>query len=204
MTGLLRDESRKCAEENKDEDTFNLLVSVMHRHEKMAWMLRNYIQNQPVIKEKERNYSMNDRQLEKKIRMDAARVRKDISNLAEDGLVQLNRVENKVSQTSGKAKADLTAWVGKGLTQFGEGVEKVTGDAKETVMDTTAAVKKDIGRGLSQYNAKVQDAANQVPGGFGKKAARYPWVAVTIALMVGLLLGGVLRPVRQNHGQISA
>jgi ElaB/YqjD/DUF883 family membrane-anchored ribosome-binding protein len=155
-----------------------------------------HIQNQPVIKQIERKHPMNDRQMGRKIRMDAARVRRDINDLAKDGLIQLNRVENKVSQGSVKAKADLTAWVEKSLTQFGDEIEKATGDAKESVMDTTAAVKKDIGRGLSKYNAKVQEAANKVPGGWGKKAARYPWVAVTIALMVGLLLGGMLKPVR--------
>ena len=40
---FLREDARKCTEEYEDEGTFELLVSVMRLHEKMAWMLRSYI-----------------------------------------------------------------------------------------------------------------------------------------------------------------
>jgi len=45
---FLREDARKCDEEYEDEGTFELLVSVMRLHEKMAWMLRSYIENEPV------------------------------------------------------------------------------------------------------------------------------------------------------------
>lgn len=45
---FLREDSRKCAMEYEDEGTFDLLVSGMRLHEKMAWMLRSYIENGPV------------------------------------------------------------------------------------------------------------------------------------------------------------
>jgi starvation-inducible DNA-binding protein len=48
---FLRDVARKCGEEYEDEGTFELLVSVMRLHEKMAWMLRSYIENEPVHNE---------------------------------------------------------------------------------------------------------------------------------------------------------
>ena len=41
---FLREDARKCAEEYEDEGTFELLVSVMRLHEKMAWLLRSYIE----------------------------------------------------------------------------------------------------------------------------------------------------------------
>lgn len=44
---FLREDARKCTEEYEDEGTFELLVSVMRFHEKMAWMLRNYFE--PVL-----------------------------------------------------------------------------------------------------------------------------------------------------------
>jgi len=44
---FLREDTRKCTEEYEDEGTFELLVSVMRLHEKMAWMLRSYIENEP-------------------------------------------------------------------------------------------------------------------------------------------------------------
>jgi starvation-inducible DNA-binding protein len=53
---FLRDDARKCTEEYEDEGSFELLVSVMRLHEKMAWMLRSYIENEPVYGEsQERN-----------------------------------------------------------------------------------------------------------------------------------------------------
>ena len=45
---FLREDARKCTEEYEDEGTFELLVGVMRLHEKMAWMLRTYIENEPV------------------------------------------------------------------------------------------------------------------------------------------------------------
>ncbi len=44
---FLRDDIRKCNEEYEDEGTVELLVGVMSLHEKMAWMLRAYIENEP-------------------------------------------------------------------------------------------------------------------------------------------------------------
>jgi starvation-inducible DNA-binding protein len=44
----LREQVRKISEEFEDEGTFEMLVSVMRLHEKMAWMLRSYIENDPV------------------------------------------------------------------------------------------------------------------------------------------------------------
>ncbi len=111
-----------------------------------------------------------------------------------------NRFEDNVSQAAGKAKEDLTTWVGDSASQLGEGFEKWTGDARETLVDAVATVKKDVRHGLSQYNAKAQEIADGVPGGFGEKAARYPWVVVTLSLAVGLLLGNILKPARKPSG----
>ncbi|NTV36349.1 MAG: DNA starvation/stationary phase protection protein [Anaerolineaceae bacterium] len=45
---FLRDDSRVCSQEYEDEGTCELMVHVMRLHEKMAWMLRSYIENTPV------------------------------------------------------------------------------------------------------------------------------------------------------------
>jgi len=50
---FLREDARKCAEEYEDEGTVKLLVSVMRMHEKMAWMLRSYIEPEPTHDEKQ-------------------------------------------------------------------------------------------------------------------------------------------------------
>jgi hypothetical protein len=90
--------------------------------------------------------------------------------------------------------------VGDGVSQLSDGFGKLAEDARETITDAAALVKKDIGDGLVQYNTEVQKVANRAPGGFGKKAAKYPWVIVTITLAFGLLLGGLLKPGRQPAG----
>jgi len=41
---FLRQDARKCTEEYEDEGTFELLVSVIRMHEKMAWVLRSHIE----------------------------------------------------------------------------------------------------------------------------------------------------------------
>ncbi len=41
---FLREDARKCTEDFEDEGTFELLVSIMRVHEKMAWMLRSYLE----------------------------------------------------------------------------------------------------------------------------------------------------------------
>jgi ElaB/YqjD/DUF883 family membrane-anchored ribosome-binding protein len=50
---------------------------------------------------------------------------------------------------------------------------------------------------LSQYNAKAQEYAEKIPGGLADKAAKYPWVAISIGLGLGVLLGGLLKPSRR-------
>ncbi|MFU8827677.1 MAG: Dps family protein [Brevefilum sp.] len=44
VTRSLREDIRKCSEEYEDEGTVELLVGVMSLHEKMAWMLRSYLE----------------------------------------------------------------------------------------------------------------------------------------------------------------
>ena len=143
---------------------------------------------------------MNDKQLDNKVRRDVTKVKKDMSTLVEDGAAQFDRFGDNLSQSTVKAKEDLTKWAEDGVSQMSEGFEKLTGDARETVVAAAATVKKEVGRGMSQYNAKVQEVADKVPGGFGAIATRYPWVAISIGLAIGLLLGILLKPARQLRG----
>jgi ElaB/YqjD/DUF883 family membrane-anchored ribosome-binding protein len=143
---------------------------------------------------------MNDQQFDNKVRQDAAKLKKDISTLVGDGAAQFDRLGNNLSQSTVKAKEDLTTWAEDGVTQLSEGFEKLAGDAKDTVVAAAATMKKDVGRGMSQYNAKVQEVADKVPGGFGEMAVKYPWVAISIGLAIGLLLGSLFKPSRQPHG----
>ena len=44
---FFREDAQKCSELYEDQGTYALLVNVMRLHEKMAWMLRSNIENEP-------------------------------------------------------------------------------------------------------------------------------------------------------------
>jgi ElaB/YqjD/DUF883 family membrane-anchored ribosome-binding protein len=143
---------------------------------------------------------MNDQQLDNKVRQDAAKVKKDLNTLMEHGTARISRLGDSLSQSTVKAKEDLTTWAEDGVTQLSAGVGKLADEARETVIATAATVKKDVGQGLVHYNKKAQEVANRVPGSFAKQATKYPWVSISIALALGLLLGIVLKPSHQSIG----
>ena len=122
-------------------------------------------------KPEKNSIKMNDQKLDKKIRKDAAKVKKDLHTLVRDSTTRMGRYEDNASQATGKAKEDLTTWVVNRISQLSKGFKKLTGDAKETVVGTAATVKKDVEHGLSHYNVKSQEVADRVPGSFGKKTA---------------------------------
>jgi ElaB/YqjD/DUF883 family membrane-anchored ribosome-binding protein len=97
-------------------------------------------------------------------------------------------------------KEDVATLGNDGVTGLSRKFEQLTDETKEMVTDAVKTLNNDVGHGLSQYNAKVQEAADKVPGGFGEKATRYPWVAMSIALAFGILLGNILKPDRQPPG----
>jgi ElaB/YqjD/DUF883 family membrane-anchored ribosome-binding protein len=108
--------------------------------------------------------------------------------------------ENKVNRDIDKAKEDMATLGEDGVTGLSRKFEQLTDETKEIVTDAVKSFNKDVGHGLSTYNVKVQDFADRLPGDFGKKAARYPWVAITMSLAVGLLLGVLVKPRRQPIG----
>jgi ElaB/YqjD/DUF883 family membrane-anchored ribosome-binding protein len=111
--------------------------------------------------------------------------------------------ENKVNRDIDKAKEDV-ATLGEDVATLGEdGVtglsrkfEQLTDETKVMATDAVKSLNKDVGHRLNTYNAKVQDVADRLPGDFGKKAARYPWVTITMSLAAGLLLGLLIKPGR--------
>lgn len=56
----LHEDIRKCSDEYEDEGTSDLLVSVMRLHEKMAWMLRSYVENEPVLGESQKRNNQDE------------------------------------------------------------------------------------------------------------------------------------------------
>lgn len=132
-----------------------------------------------------------DNGFENKVDRDVDQAKKDLTALMENNVNGLTRIKKNL----------IELWGMYGVTGLDKKFEQLADDAKEMVTDKVETLNKDVGHGLSQYNAKVQDVANRVPGGFGKKAARYPWVMLTImSLAFGVLLGVLLKTGRQPVG----
>ncbi len=140
---------------------------------------------------------MNDRQLDKKIRQDAAKVKRDLGTLAKDGASRVSNIEENISDATTNAKAGIATWVEDNASKMSRDLGKFTGDANESMVGAAATLKKDIGHGLSQYNKKVQEMVDKAPGGLREQAAKYPWVALSITVLAGFLLGILIRPTRQ-------
>jgi len=134
---------------------------------------------------------MNDKAFEKKVDRDVDQTKKDFTSLGEDNVTGLAKI-----------KKDLVTLGEDGVTGLNRKFEQLAGDTKEMVTDTVKTLNKDVGHGLSQYNAKVQDVADRFPGNFGKKAAGYPWVTISVSLALGLLLGLIIKPGRQPIEQL--
>jgi uncharacterized protein YoxC len=82
--------------------------------------------------------------------------------------------EKKVNRDVDKTKNDLATLGKDGITGLSRKYEQMTDDTKQSVDEAVKAVNKAVGQGLRQYNAKVQEFADRVPGDFGEKAAGYP------------------------------
>ena len=108
--------------------------------------------------------------------------------------------EDKVMGDVDQAKMDLATLRDDGVTGLGRIVQQLASDARETATAAVQTLNQSVGQGLSQYNAKVQEVADGIPGGFAKKAAGYPWVTITASLAAGLLLGLLLKPGRRPLG----
>ena len=135
---------------------------------------------------------MNDKQMDKKVRQDVDKVKKDLGMLMKDSAARFNRFESSVSIVNENAQKDLFTWVEETVSQLSKDIDKLTGGAKDTVVGAAASMKKDIGHQLNQ----AQKVVDKAPDNIGKKAAKYPWVAVSICLAVGVVLGFVIKPTR--------
>lgn len=109
-----------------------------------------------------------------------------------------NKIERRRQKDSAKVKKNINTLMEDGGPRVSKGLEKLTGEAKESLGSTADTVKKEIGQGLKQYNAKVNEFATSVSGDLGKKVSQYPWVAISIGLAIGFLLGGLFKRAQRS------
>ena len=140
---------------------------------------------------------MSYQQVENKVRQDTEKVNKNSSVLVGDASVHMGRFDKDIDQLTKKVKENIATWVSEGVVNIGEGYGKLKGDVTETAVATVKTVKLKTAAALDQYNTKVQRIVEKLPGDLDTKVSRYPWVAITAALLIGLFLGGVLKPTRR-------
>jgi ElaB/YqjD/DUF883 family membrane-anchored ribosome-binding protein len=107
------------------------------------------------------------------------------------------QVEEKTVEAVTNAKDDVVTWVEEGVSNIKESSHQLMDDAKQTYDKTAKVIDKNVKKGMKQYNVKAQEIADNVPGGFGDTVIRYPWVAVTVSLLIGFALGFLLKPRRR-------
>jgi len=108
-------------------------------------------------------------------------------------LMDEKQMDKKIEQDSQKVKKDINSLMEDSVSRVTKGLERMTEDAKDTFVSTSETMKKDIGYGIKQYNSKVNDLSKNVPGDLSKKVSQYPWVAISIGLGIGLLVGGLFK-----------
>lgn len=120
-----------------------------------------------------------------------------LTSTMDDVKSEYKNVEEKTLHAVSSAKDDVGTWVEEGVSNIKEGTHQLMDDAKETFDKTTKSIDKNVKHGLSQYNVKAQEFADKVPGGLGDKVIRYPWVAISVSLLIGFVLGILLKPRRR-------
>lgn len=102
-------------------------------------------------------------------------------------------LEKRIYRDLDRTKRDLALLRDDAVSGLSHRFQKITEGPKKTAVEAVKGLNKSIGQGLDQYNTKVQDVVAKVPGDLNKKAARYPWVAVSMAVIFGLLLGTMMK-----------
>ncbi len=106
------------------------------------------------------------------------------------------RFDKRINRDFDRAKRDLAVLKDDAVTGLNMKFEQLAERPIKTAEVAMKTLNKSIGQGLHQYNAKVQGVVSNVPGDLSKKVAGYPWVAITASMVLGMLLGVMLKPVR--------
>ena len=106
-------------------------------------------------------------------------------------------LEEKTRQSVSNVKDNAVTWVEEGVSKIKDSTHQVMDNVKDTIDKTVKSVDKNITQGMTQYNLKAQQIADKMPCRLGDKVIRYPWVAITVSLLIGIGLGFLIKPGRK-------
>ena len=122
--------------------------------------------------------------------------KEELSALKDDAVAGMKDFGGKVNKSAENIKKFNTSFMEDGAAKFSRKFDTLKSDAIEKANDTVKTIGKDVGHGLKQYNNKVQEMADSIPGNFVRNSTRYPWVTISLTLVVGFMLGFLLKPSR--------
>jgi ElaB/YqjD/DUF883 family membrane-anchored ribosome-binding protein len=125
------------------------------------------------------------------------KIEDQLTSVMDDVKTGYKDAEEKTLDAVSSAKDSVVTWVEEGVSNIKEGTHHLMDDAKQTYDKTTKSIDKNVKHGLRQYNVKAQEFADNVSGGLGDSVIRYPWVAITVSLFIGIALGFLLKPARK-------
>ncbi len=132
---------------------------------------------------------MTNHMVENKVRQEVFRLKKDLNTLKEEGVSQIERLEKQVVQ----AADDITTLVEDNAAQLSHGIENLSDKVRQNADETAMMLKKNVRRGLRQYNANAQDLVSKMPGSLDKQVNKYPWVALSLVFVLGILMGVMVK-----------
>jgi len=106
--------------------------------------------------------------------------------------------KNQLSKDAEEIKEDINTLAEDSVSQVSKDYENIKDEVKTTVNGAIHSMKKEVEYGLSQYNTKAQELADKVHDGLGKEITKYPWVSISVALVIGVMIGGFLKPGRRS------
>jgi len=122
--------------------------------------------------------------------------KEELATLKDDAVAGMKEFGGKVNQSAENIKKFNTTFMEDGAAHFSRKFDTLKSDAIEKANDAVKTIGKDVDHGLNQYNKKVQELAESLPGNFVKNSTRYPWVTISLTLAVGFMLGFLLKPAR--------
>lgn len=108
-------------------------------------------------------------------------------------------LQEKYGYTKKKAREEVDSF----LEEMGHQFDDVRSTLQDTVEDAQGKLKKGKKKAgkmakqkADEYNQKLEEAVSNVPGNPVQLVNEYPWLVVAAVLLVGVVVGLLLRPSR--------
>jgi ElaB/YqjD/DUF883 family membrane-anchored ribosome-binding protein len=103
----------------------------------------------------------------------------------------------KMEKDGTRVKKAINTMVGDGVSQLKGEFDEFSGTVKSNANEAASSMRKDVNRGMKQYNSKAQEVVDRLPFDISQNVRKYPWVVISLSLIFGFTLGILLKPSHQ-------